>query len=202
VRTGGLPSKYWIQSFHKEGPTGKEWRLYAAWASSVEQAGVQGRVGGAAEAATAGAGAAAAAGRRAGRLRQAGGTGTSVPTTAVRQTARVIGWIVLSLVFVNELLAVAAAAVWGEHVGGPLLAVLLPLVVIGFWATFASPKAPYGGPVLRPVVKVAVFTGVTLGLWSTGHGGWAVALFAYSVVVNAAAQLPSVRALTDQPTAR
>jgi hypothetical protein len=107
-----------------------------------------------------------------------------------------LGWIVLALVFLDELLAVTAAAIWGEHAGGVLLAVVAPLIVIGFWATFASPKAPYGGPVLGPAVKVVVFTLASLGLWAAGHGGWALALFGFSVVINAAAQLPSIRRLT------
>jgi hypothetical protein len=42
---------------------------------------------------------------------------------------RALGWTILSLVFLDELLAMAV------------------------WWAFGSPKAPYGGPVRRPVVK-------------------------------------------------
>jgi len=107
------------------------------------------------------------------------------------------GWTVLGLVFLDELLAMAAAAVWGAHVGGVLLAVLMPLVVVVVWALFASPKAPYGGTVVRPVVKVLVFTLASVGLVAAGHPGWGIALFGFSVLVNGLAQLPAIRALTD-----
>lgn len=118
----------------------------------------------------------------------------------VGHTGSVLGWVVLTLVFVDELFAVAAAAIWGEYVGGVVVAVVLPLIVIGFWSAFASPRARFGGPVLRPVVKVVVFTLASLGLWRAGHGGWALALFGFSVVINALAQVPSVQALTERLT--
>jgi hypothetical protein len=108
-----------------------------------------------------------------------------------------MGWTVLALVFVDELLAVAAASVWGQHAAGSWVAVLAPLVVVAVWWGFASPKAPYAGPVSRPVVKVVVFTLTSVGLWAAGHRDWAVALFAFSVVINALAQLPSIRSLTE-----
>ena len=107
----------------------------------------------------------------------------------------VFGWIVLLLVFVDEVLVAVAVGVWGYDAAGWWLAALAPLVLVSVWWTFASPKAPYGGPVVRPVVKTAVFGLACLGLWAAGHPGWAVALLAYSVVVNALAQLPSVRAV-------
>ena len=66
------------------------------------------------------------------------------------------------------------------------------------WWAFASPRARWGGPVVRPVVKVLVFGLASLGLWAAGHHGWAVALLVFSVVVNGLAQLPSIRALVDQ----
>lgn len=109
------------------------------------------------------------------------------------------GWTVLSLLFLDELLCMAAYGVWGHHVQGWALALVLPLVVMAAWWAFASPKAPYGGPVLRPAVKVVVFGLGTLALWDAGHPGWAVALLAFSVVVNGLAQLPSVRALVPAP---
>jgi hypothetical protein len=112
-----------------------------------------------------------------------------------------LGWVVLALVFVDELLAAAAAAVWGNHEGGVLLAIGMVLVVIGVWWVFASPKAPLGGPVIRPVTKVLVFGLAGLGLWAVGQHGWAIAFLVFSVVVNGLAQLPSIQALVgDAPT--
>lgn len=109
-----------------------------------------------------------------------------------------MAWVVLALVFLDELLAVAAAAVWGAHVGGPWLAIGSGVAVVVVWWLFASPKARYGGPVVRPVVKVAVFTLTAAGLWVAGHPGWAVVFLLFSLVVNALAQLPAVRAaVTD-----
>jgi hypothetical protein len=108
-----------------------------------------------------------------------------------------IGWVLL-LVFVDELLAVAAAAIWGLHAGGVLLAVLVGVLVIGLWWSFASPKAPYGGPVSRPVVKVLVFTLASFGLWAAGHPVWAGSLFVFSLLVNGLAQLPSIRVLAAE----
>nr|WP_272955457.1 DUF2568 domain-containing protein [Pedococcus badiiscoriae] len=102
------------------------------------------------------------------------------------------------MVFVDELLAAAAAAVWGHHTGGVLLAVAMPLVVVAVWWTFASPKAPRGGPVVRPVTKVVVFGLTGAGLWAAGHHGWAVAFLVFSLVVNGLAQLAQVRALVPE----
>lgn len=109
------------------------------------------------------------------------------------------GWTVLALVFLDEVAAAGAAGVWGSHVGrgatAVLLAVAVPLLLVLVWWAFASPKAPFGGPVVRPVVKVLVFGLASLGLWQAGHPGWALALLVFSVVVNALALLPSVRSL-------
>ena len=82
------------------------------------------------------------------------------------------------------------------------LAVLAPVVVVAVWWAFASPKARWGGPLVRPVVNVLVFGLAPLGLWVAGHHGWAVALLAFSVVVNGLAQLPAVRALVAEAGAR
>jgi hypothetical protein len=110
-----------------------------------------------------------------------------------------LGWCVLLLVFVDELLAIAAYGVWGWHQSPQWLLVwLLPLVAVAAWSLFASPKAPYGGPVRRPVVKVVVFGLASLALWDLGHPGWAAALLAFSVVVNALAQVPSIAALARE----
>ena len=106
----------------------------------------------------------------------------------------------LGLVFVDELLAMAAFAVWGWQVGTPrgLLVVLLPLAAMIAWWLFASPKARFGGGGRRGVVKVLVFGLATLALWDAGHHGWAVALLVFSVVVNGLALLPNVRAVAEQ----
>ena len=112
-----------------------------------------------------------------------------------------LAWIVLALVFLDELLACAAAAVVGAATPVPwLLAWLLPLLVVLVWFLFASPKARYGGPVVRPVVKVLVFGLTSLGLWLVGHESAALGLLVYSVVVNGVAQLRFVRAATEWAT--
>ena len=108
-----------------------------------------------------------------------------------------VGWPILALVFLDEVLACVAAGVYGAARSGPLLAVALVLLTVAVWWTFASPKAPLGGPVVRPVAKVLVFGLTTLGLWSVGHHAWAVAFLAFSVVVNALALHPDVSGLAD-----
>lgn len=107
------------------------------------------------------------------------------------------GWTILSLVFVDELLAVAAFGVWGWQVGQPraLLVVLLPLLAMAAWWAFASPKAPYGGPVVRPAVKTLVFGLASAALWHAGHPSWSLALLVFSVGINALALLPGVQDL-------
>ena len=109
-----------------------------------------------------------------------------------------LGWLVLTLVFLDEVLAAVAAGVWGSYAGGWVLAVLAPVLVVAVWWAFASPRARWGGPVVRPVVKVLVFGLASLGLWVAGHHALAVALLVFSVVVNGLAQLPSIRGLVDQ----
>ena len=102
-------------------------------------------------------------------------------------------WTVLGLVFLDEVLAVVAAGVWGAHAGGVLLAVLAPVAVVAVWWTFASPRAPYGGSPVRLVAKTLVFGATSWGLWAAGHHTAAVALLLFSGLINALAQLPSVR---------
>ena len=102
-------------------------------------------------------------------------------------------WTVLGLVFVDELLAAAAAGVWGHHGAGAWLAPVAVVVFIVGWWSFASPKAPYGGPLRRPVVKVIAFSLASVGLWVAGHHEWALALLVFSVAINGLAQLPVVR---------
>ena len=109
-----------------------------------------------------------------------------------------LAWIVLTLVFVDELLACAAAGVVGWSMPAPwLFAGLLPLSVVVVWFLFASPKARYGGPVVRPVVKVLVFGLTSLGLWLVGHQTAALALLVCSAVVNGVAQLRFVRTAAE-----
>ena len=107
-----------------------------------------------------------------------------------------LAWVVLGLVFLDEVLAAVAAGIVGVALPAPWLFVwLLPVAVVALWWTFASPKAPYGGPAVRPAVKVLVFGLASLGLWLVGHVGLAAALLVYSVVVNALAQLRFVRSV-------
>lgn len=105
------------------------------------------------------------------------------------------GWLVLALVFVDEVLVAVAAGVAGQAAAGIAGAVAAPVAVVAVWWAFASPKARWGGPFVRPLVKVVVFGAACAGLWWAGHAAWAGALLVFSVVVNALAQLPSVRAL-------
>lgn len=105
------------------------------------------------------------------------------------------GWSVLFLVFVDELLAIAAAVTWGEHQGGALLAVAAGAVTVVGWYLVASPRARFGGRITRPLGKVTVFTLATVGLWVSDHHPQAIAFAAFSVVVNALAQLPSIKVL-------
>lgn len=115
-----------------------------------------------------------------------------------RQVA-VFGWIVLGLVFVDELLAMAAFGIWGwDRDPRWLLVWVLPIAAMLTWYFLASPKAPYGGTVVRPVTKVIVFGLATLALWDADHETWAIVFLAFSVVVNALALLPSIRVLVDQ----
>ncbi|MCW2757098.1 MAG: hypothetical protein JWO46_844 [Nocardioidaceae bacterium] len=111
---------------------------------------------------------------------------------------RAVGWTVLALVFLDELLAMAAAYVWGHHVSGVLLGLVAALVVVVVWFFFASPKAAYGGPVVRPVVKVLVFTLAAVGLFVTGHVLAGALFLGFSAVVNALAQVPSIRDLAHE----
>ena len=110
-----------------------------------------------------------------------------------------LGWLVLALVFLDELLAVAAFGVWGwQQDARWLLVWVLPLLAMGAWFLFASPKARYGGRLRRPVVKVVVFGLASLALWDAGHPAWATALLVFSVVVNGLAQIPAIAALAEQ----
>jgi hypothetical protein len=106
-----------------------------------------------------------------------------------------VGWFVLALVFLDELLLMAALAVWGADAGGWWLAVLAAAAGVLVWFLFASPKAPYGGPLVRPTAKVLVVTAAVVGLFLAGHPGWAVALLVFSIVVNGVALHRDIRDL-------
>ena len=109
------------------------------------------------------------------------------------------GWTVLALVFLDELLAMAGLGVYGWSASPRWLLVwLLPLLGMLAWFLFASPKARWGGPVVRPVTKVIVFVSTSAGLWVAGHHALAVAFLAFSVVINGLAQLPAVRRKLDE----
>jgi hypothetical protein len=107
----------------------------------------------------------------------------------------ILGWSVLFLVFVDELLAVAASAVWGNHVANIWLAIGMALLTMLVWFLFASPKARFGDGVVRPITKVLVFSLATAGLWASGHQALAVTFLVFSIVINALAELPSVKVL-------
>jgi hypothetical protein len=104
---------------------------------------------------------------------------------------------VLALVFLDELLLMAALAVWGADTGGGWLAVLAAAGGVLVWFLFASPKARYGGPVARPLAKVLVVAAAVGGLIASGHPGWAVALLVFSMVINGLALHPDIEDLAD-----
>jgi hypothetical protein len=109
-------------------------------------------------------------------------------------------WTVLALVFLDEVLAIVALGVYGWSASPRWLLVwLLPLLAMLAWFLFASPKARYGGPVVRPLVKVLVFGLASLGLWAADHHAWAVALLVFSVLVNALATIPAIQQLATEP---
>ena len=108
---------------------------------------------------------------------------------------------ILLLVFVDEVLAVAALGYWGWHLEPAWLWVwLLPLVGMQAWFWLASPKARFGHPIGRPLVKLLVFGLAAYGLWHTGHPTTAGAFLVFSFSVNALAQIPGVHALLDPDT--
>ena len=61
-----------------------------------------------------------------------------------------LGWTVLALVFLDEVLLVVASWVAAAEWGGSLAGAGAAVAVVAAWWTFASPKAPYGGRVTRP----------------------------------------------------
>jgi hypothetical protein len=111
-----------------------------------------------------------------------------------------LGWSALALVFLDELLVMAALAVWGAWAGDWWLAVVAAVAGVLVWFLFASPKARFGGPVVRPAAKVLVIGSAVAGLFVAGYDGWAWALLVFSVLVNAVALHRDIRdlaAVTD-----
>jgi hypothetical protein len=110
-----------------------------------------------------------------------------------------VGWTVLTLVFVDELLAMAAFGIYGWSTSARWLLVwLLPLLAMLAWFLFASPRARYGNRVVRPLVKVVVFGLASLGLWAAGHHSLAIALLVFSLVINALAAIPGIQQLAAE----
>lgn len=110
-----------------------------------------------------------------------------------------LGWTVLGLVFLDELLGIAAFGVWGwAHDPRWLLVWLLPLAAMTVWFLVASPRATYGGTLARPVAKVVVFGLASLALWDAGHPSAALALLVFSVIVNGLAMLPPIAQLATE----
>lgn len=111
-------------------------------------------------------------------------------------TVKALGWFVLTLVFVSEVLAIGGLFVWGAP--SLLWSFVLGAAGLLAWNFFASPKARFGHPVGRPVVKVLVFGLGSYGYWASGLPAWAVAVLAFSVVVNALALIPAIARLPDE----
>jgi hypothetical protein len=113
------------------------------------------------------------------------------------------GWTVLALVFLDELLTMAGLGVYGWSTSARWLLVwLLPLLGMLAWFLFASPKARFGSPVVRPIIKALVFGLASLGLWAAGHHSLAVGLLVFSVVINGLAMLPGIRSLAEEVAGR
>ena len=108
---------------------------------------------------------------------------------------KAFGWLVLAGVFLVEMLAFAAVGVVGARVAGAPGSIVAVGLVIALWALVASPRARFRGPVVTPLVKVAVFGGAGLGLALTGSWGLGVGLVAVAAVLSGLAQLPEVREL-------
>ncbi len=106
-----------------------------------------------------------------------------------------LGWLVLAGVFLAELAALAALFVWGLATQGWLVGVAAAGVAALAWGLFAAPRARFPHPVGRLLVKLAVFGGAVVGLWSAGYPGWAWSLAGFVVVVHLLSLLPSVRAV-------
>jgi hypothetical protein len=91
-----------------------------------------------------------------------------------------------AVAFLLELAALAAYAVWGNHVGGAALAVVLPVLVAALWGYALSPRARIRLPRrLKLGARVTVLLLSAAGLWAAGDHGWALAL-GIAVLVDSA----------------
>jgi hypothetical protein len=113
----------------------------------------------------------------------------------------IFGWLVLGLVFLGEVFAIVAFAVWGWEHGDDwrwaLSIGLAALTMVG-WALFASPKATLARGHLRDILKIGILALATLALWDSGYESAAVAFAVFNLVVNAVAQLtPSIKVLAQ-----
>lgn len=118
---------------------------------------------------------------------------------------KTLGWTVLALVFLDELLALAALALWGNHASGIALAIAAAVAWVIVWFLFAAPTARFRGRFTTSAIKVIAFGLPCLALWAAGHAGLALALLVFSTAINGLAQVPSIRALQaprSQPTPR
>ena len=104
-------------------------------------------------------------------------------------------WLVLALVFLAELVALAALFVSGREAWGYPAGVGLVVGGAALWGLFAAPRARFAIPLAGLVVKVVVLGGAVAGLWWTGHRGSALAVGVFVVVVHSLAALPAVRAV-------
>ena len=111
-------------------------------------------------------------------------------------------WTVSLLLFVNELMILAALAFAGyRHSGrgtvGWGVAVLAVLAAATLWGLFAAPKATFDIPAMVWVVKLGLYGGATVLLAVAGARTSIVVGFAvFSVVINALALIPPVSTTT------
>jgi Protein of unknown function (DUF2568) len=114
-----------------------------------------------------------------------------------------LGWCVLALVLVDEVIALIAFALWGyEQDPWWVWVWLLPVAGMQAWFWFASPRARFGQPVLRPLVKLLVFGLATLAVWDLGYPTAAMGFLVFSFAVNALAQTPFAASLADAGQSR
>ncbi len=93
-----------------------------------------------------------------------------------------------AVAFVVELAALAVLCAWGVRYGGTaasrwLLGLGLPAAAALLWGLFAAPRARYGGPVTRLLVKLLVLGGAVVASFGVLPIG-AAAAFAVVVAVN------------------
>ena len=110
------------------------------------------------------------------------------------------GWTVLALVFLDELLAMAALGCLRlVHVGS--LAARLAAAAAGH-ARVVPLRLPQGTLRLRRRAAGREGAGLrprVLGLWPADHHELALALLAFSVLVNGLAMIPAIRELAADP---